>query len=91
MTGWCPYIDGTLKEAECHHDGYCSDCPYKKDDDKKEFIMDELLEEIESLRIDVDVESFGKSRTEIEKYQRANEMLDDCISIIRDFVTKSKL
>ena len=38
MTGWCPYIDGTLKEAECHHDGYCSDCPYKKDDDKKETI-----------------------------------------------------
>lgn len=37
MTGWCPYIDGTLKEAECHHDGYCSDCPYKKDDDKELF------------------------------------------------------
>lgn len=55
------------------------------------FIMDELLEEIESLRIDVDVESFGKSRMEIEKYQRANEMLDDCISIIRDFVNKRKL
>lgn len=36
MTGWCPYKDGTLKEAECHHDGYCSDCPYKKDDDKTE-------------------------------------------------------
>lgn len=56
----------------------------------KEFIMGELLEEIESLRIDVDVESFGKSRMEIEKYQRANEMLDDCISIIRDFVNKRK-
>ena len=53
--------------------------------------MNELLEEIESLRIDVDVESFGKSRMEIEKYQRANEMLDDCISIIRDFVSKMKL
>lgn len=39
MTGWCPYIDGTLKEAECHHDGYCSDCPYKKDDDKKEALI----------------------------------------------------
>lgn len=23
--GWCPY-DG----KECHHDGYCKDCPHNK-------------------------------------------------------------
>lgn len=23
--GWCPY-DG----EECHHDGYCKDCPHNK-------------------------------------------------------------
>lgn len=29
MMGWCPY-DG----EECHHDGYCEDCPhYKKGGD----------------------------------------------------------
>lgn len=28
--GWCPYIDGTLKESECHFDGHCSECPYYK-------------------------------------------------------------
>lgn len=31
MMGWCPY-DG----EECHHDGYCDDCPfYKKEGDEK--------------------------------------------------------
>ena len=25
MMGWCPY-DG----EECHHDGYCEDCPHNK-------------------------------------------------------------
>lgn len=25
MMGWCPY-DG----EECHHDGYCDDCPHNK-------------------------------------------------------------
>lgn len=26
MMGWCPY-DG----EECHHDGYCKDCPHNKE------------------------------------------------------------
>lgn len=31
MMGWCPY-DG----EECHHDGYCDDCPHnKKEGDEK--------------------------------------------------------
>ena len=32
MMGWCPYKEGTLKETECHFDGYCSECPYYKID-----------------------------------------------------------
>lgn len=30
MTGWCPYKEGTLKELECHFDGYCRKCLYYK-------------------------------------------------------------
>ena len=33
MTGFCPYIKGSLKESECHHDGYCSECPHNTKDD----------------------------------------------------------
>lgn len=33
MTGWCPDKDGTSEEQECHFDGLCSECPYKKDDE----------------------------------------------------------
>lgn len=33
MTGFCPYKKGSLKESECHHDGYCSECPYDTKDD----------------------------------------------------------
>lgn len=33
MMGFCPYIKGSLKESECHHDGYCSDCPHNTKDD----------------------------------------------------------
>lgn len=40
MYGWCPYIkEGTLKDKECHFDGYCSECPYYKAD-KEENIQD---------------------------------------------------
>ena len=28
--GWCPY-DG----EECHHDGYCDDCPHNKKEKKE--------------------------------------------------------
>lgn len=33
MTGFCPYKKGSLKESECHHDGYCSECPHNTKDD----------------------------------------------------------
>lgn len=33
MMGFCPYIKGSLKESECHHDGYCSECPHNTKDD----------------------------------------------------------
>lgn len=33
MMGFCPYIKESLKESECHHDGYCSDCPHNTKDD----------------------------------------------------------
>lgn len=33
MTGCCPYKKGSLKESECHHDGYCSECPHNTKDD----------------------------------------------------------
>lgn len=31
MTGWCPYIDGSLQDSECHFDGYCSECPHNQE------------------------------------------------------------
>lgn len=34
--GWCPYIDGTLKDQECHFDSHCSECPiYNKIKEKE--------------------------------------------------------
>lgn len=47
--------------------------------------MDDLIEELETLRIDVEIESFGKNRCYVEKLERANEMLDDCIEIVRNW------
>ena len=48
--------------------------------------MDELLRELEGLRIDVDAECAYQDQTGMlrEKYERANEMLDDCIKIFKD-------
>ena len=49
-------------------------------------IMQELVQRMESLRIDVDAETqycdpTGELR---RRYERANEMLDDCIKIVKD-------
>jgi len=45
---------------------------------------EELLATLESLRIDIDSECYNDSTGTLrDKYQRANEMLDDCISVIK--------
>lgn len=45
---------------------------------------EELLANLESLRIDIDSECYNDSTGALrDKYQRANEMLDDCISVIK--------
>ena len=45
---------------------------------------EELLATLESLRIDIDSECYNDSTGALrDKYQRANEMLDDCISVIK--------
>ena len=51
MTGFCPYKKGSLKESECHHDGYCSDCPYNTKDDtiSRQAAIDVVMEFMPSL------------------------------------------
>ena len=45
---------------------------------------EELLANLESLRINIDSECYNDSTGVLrDKYQRANEMLDDCISVIK--------
>lgn len=45
---------------------------------------EKLLATLESLRIDIDSECYNDSTGALrDKYQRANEMLDDCISTIK--------
>ena len=55
--------------------------------------IDKLLKDLETLRIDVDVECqyCDPSGTLRDKYERANEMLDDCLSIIKETVNKNKV
>ena len=55
--------------------------------------VDNLLEDLEALRIDIDVECqycdpMGVLR---DKYERANEMLDDCLNIIKEVADKNKV
>ena len=49
-------------------------------------MCEKLVESLESLRIDVELNSFGDpTGISEEKYTRANEMLDDCIEVVREF------
>ena len=50
-----------------------------------ELTMKNILEDLESLRIDVDTECQYSDSTGVlrDKYELANEMLDDCIAIVR--------
>ena len=50
--------------------------------------IEELLAQLETLRIDVDLESFGEPIETYDKYLRTNDMLDDCISIVKKFFNK---
>ena len=51
------------------------------------FELDKLIKSLEALRIDVDVECAYCDPTGAlqDKYNRANEMLDDCIDCVRQF------
>lgn len=48
-------------------------------------IIDEILKDFEALRIDIESECQYGDPTGIlrDKYERANEMLDDCIEILK--------
>lgn len=50
-----------------------------------------LLEELEALRIDVAAECQYQDPTGAlqDKYERANEMLDECIDLVRKYFNKS--
>jgi hypothetical protein len=52
-----------------------------------------LLEELETLRIDVAAECQYQDPTGAlqDKYERANEMLDDCINCVRKYFNKSTI
>ena len=45
----------------------------------------ELISRLEGLRIDVETNSFGESYEYEDKLRRANEMLDDCIDVVKKF------
>lgn len=47
--------------------------------------LEDLIEELETLRINVEITSFGRGRCYEEKLERANEMLDECIEIVRNW------
>lgn len=51
MTGFCPYKKGSLKESECHHDGYCSECPHNTKDDtiSRQAAMDAICDYTDDL------------------------------------------
>lgn len=46
-----------------------------------------LLEDLEGLRIDIDVDGFNQQQSVIDSYERANQMLDDCIRIVLEYCT----
>jgi len=53
-------------------------------------MINDILERMDSLRIDVDAETqycdpTGELR---RRYERANEMLDECISIVKEYYNK---
>ena len=50
-----------------------------------------LLEELEALRINVAAECQYRDPTGVlqNKYERANEMLDECINLVRRYFSKS--
>ena len=35
MTGWCPNKNGTSEDSECHYDGYCSNCLYDREKERR--------------------------------------------------------
>ena len=49
------------------------------------FIRDEIIDNMEGLRIDIDTECSYRDPTGHlrDKYERANEMLDDCLEIVK--------
>lgn len=53
-------------------------------------MLDDLIKELNTLRIDVDAECQYCDPTGIsrEKYERANEMLDDCILRVKEYINK---
>ena len=55
--------------------------------------VDNLLEDLEALRIDIDAECQYCDSTGVlrNKYERANEILDDCLNIIKEVVDKNKV
>ena len=52
--------------------------------------MEELLMNMELLRIDVDTECQYHDPTGVlrDKYERANDMLDDCIECVKEYFDK---
>lgn len=49
--------------------------------------FDECIQEMQSLRIDIESECKYRDPTGMlrDKYERANEMLDDCIEIVKKY------
>lgn len=48
--------------------------------------MEELIKEMELYRIDVETECWNDKTGELRRrYERANEMLDDCINVVSSY------
>lgn len=60
---------------------------------EKAQIAADLIDKMEALRIDIDSEIYGCALSNeilYQKYERANEMLDDCLSVVRSTLMESE-
>ena len=89
MTGFCPNKKGSLKESECHFDGYCSECPHNTEDDtiSRRAALDEIrrfsgyLDEDMINRIHIGLNRLPSAQSERDIPMKPNETTDTALGI----------
>lgn len=88
----------------CQSYWYCEDkdCPYFKSASCLKLLRKDILEllkvkdttelfdSLEALRVDIDVDGFDCSDSEINTFNRMNTILDECINIIRGWLENER-